>query len=137
MGFTADVLGGQHMGDVTAYRAKSSIGQKVRGLSSYVSEVRRMIECGFGIGFLPLHFAAPHLAAGRIWRLPPYDDEPSAPVFLISNPSILLSRADQLFMEMLPNCDELRKAIPTAEATDGGLGQEDPIYSGPRPAASR
>ncbi|CTQ47457.1 Cyn operon transcriptional activator [Roseibium aggregatum] len=101
VGFTADVLGGEHMGEVTAYRAKASIGQKVRGQSSYVNEVRRMIECGLGIGFLPLHLAKPHVAEKRLWRLPPYTDTPTAPVHILFNPNIQLSRAEQLFLETI------------------------------------
>jgi DNA-binding transcriptional LysR family regulator len=99
--FTADVLGGQHMGDVTAYRAKTSIGQRVRGQSTYVNDVRRMIEHGLGIGFLPLHLAVPFQEAGVLWRLPPYSDEPTAPVFQITNPNLQLSKAEHLFLEML------------------------------------
>ena len=98
VGFTADVLGGAHMGDVTAFRAKASIGQRVRGLSSYVNEVRRMIECGLGIGFLPLHLAEPHTENGKLWRLPPYQEMPQAPIYLLSNPAVRLSRAEELFL---------------------------------------
>ena len=101
VGFTADVLGGAHMGDVTAFRAKASIGQHVRGLSSYVSEVRRMIECGLGIGFLPLHLAESHLSDGKLWRLPMLDEVPQAPVYLFSNPSVTLSQAEQLFLQKI------------------------------------
>jgi DNA-binding transcriptional LysR family regulator len=101
VGFTADVLGGAHMGDVTAFRAKASIGQRVRGLSSYVNEVRRMIECGLGIGFLPVHLAEAQLKEGKLWRLPPFDDVPQAPIFLLSNPSIRLTRAEEMFLKGL------------------------------------
>ncbi len=98
IGFTADVLGGQHMGDVTALRAKASIGQTVRGQSSNVHEVRRMIECGLGIGFLPTHLSQPYEQAGTLWRLPPYDELPSASVFLIYNPATNFSDAERLFI---------------------------------------
>lgn len=101
IGFTADVLGGKHMGDVTAYRAKASIGQRVRGQSSFVNEVRRMIEFGLGIGFLPVHLAAPYIANDTLWRLPPFEDLPTASVFLVSNPDIQRSQAEQLFLEIL------------------------------------
>ncbi|WP_293577025.1 LysR family transcriptional regulator [Phaeobacter sp.] len=99
VGFTADVLGGSHMGDVTAYRARASIGQNVRGQSSHVNEVRRMIECGIGIGFLPIHLAAPHAEKGTLFRLPPYEDEPCAKVYLITNKTISLSEAEYLLLE--------------------------------------
>lgn len=106
IGFTADVLGGSHMGDVTAYRARASIGQYVRGQSSHVNEVRRMIECGLGIGFLPTHLAEPFVAKGFLFRLPPYEKEPTATVYLISNPAVSLSEAEQRLL------DEILAAIP-------------------------
>ncbi|WP_424830119.1 LysR family transcriptional regulator [Ruegeria sp.] len=99
IGFTADVLGGSHMGDVTAFRARASIGQYVRGQSSHVNEVRRMIECGLGIGFLPVHLADPYAEKGDLFRLPPYENEPSATVFLIANPAVSLSEAEQILVE--------------------------------------
>ncbi|MES0826452.1 LysR family transcriptional regulator [Ruegeria sp. SCP11] len=99
IGFTADVLGGSHMGDVTAFRASASIGQYVRGQSSQVNEVRRMIECGLGIGFLPIHLADPYAARGNLFRLPPYENEPSATVYLIVNQAVSLSEAEQLLLE--------------------------------------
>lgn len=101
IGFTADVLGGSHMGDVTAFRARASIGQFVRGQSSNVNEVRRMIECGLGIGFLPTHLAALHVNQGRLFRLPPYESEPTAQVYLISNPAVALSEAENVFLQEL------------------------------------
>lgn len=101
IGFTADVLGGKHMGDVTAYRARASIGQRVRGQSSFVTDVRRMIEMGLGIGFLPQHLAAPFEKSGQLWRLPPYDDPPEAPVYQVTNPAIQLSAAEELFLKAL------------------------------------
>ncbi|KIC11980.1 hypothetical protein RA19_05000 [Leisingera sp. ANG-M1] len=101
IGFTADVLGGSHMGDVTAFRARASIGQHVRGQSSHVNEVRRMIECGLGIGFLPTHLADPFAARGSLFRLPPYENEPCAMVYLIANPAIALSEAEQLLLEQM------------------------------------
>ncbi|QGX99587.1 LysR family transcriptional regulator [Roseovarius faecimaris] len=99
IGFNADVLGGKHMNDVTAYRAKVSIGQRVRGQSPYVNQVRRMIELGLGIGFLPLHLAEPFVAKGSLWRLPPYSEEPSARVYLVTNSEIQLSEAEKLFWD--------------------------------------
>lgn len=99
--FTADVLGGSHMGDVTAFRARASIGQYVRGQSSFVHEVRRMIQCGLGIGFLPIHLAAPFVAQGKLFRLPPYHDEPSATVYVIANKTAPLSEAEQILLDDL------------------------------------
>lgn len=99
--FTADILGGEHMSDVTALRAKASIGQFVRGRSCNVPELRRMIEIGLGIGFLPLHLAAPYEQSGRLWRLPPYDEVPSDDVYLVYNPATNFSPAERIFIAQL------------------------------------
>jgi DNA-binding transcriptional LysR family regulator len=103
--FSADVLGGKHMSDVTAIRAKASIGQFVRGRSCNVPEVRRMIEIGVGIGFLPLHLAAPCLQSGSLWRLPPYDKVPSDDIYMIYNPATNFSPAERIFLAQLFDTD--------------------------------
>ncbi|WP_271272458.1 LysR family transcriptional regulator [Aliamphritea hakodatensis] len=101
IGFTADVLGGEHMTEVTALRAKASIGQNVRGTSSNVKEVLRMIECGVGIGFLPLHIAREAEQTGRIWRLPPYEELPESAVYYVYNPGTSFSAVERLFIDHL------------------------------------
>ena len=103
--FTADVLGGKHMSDVTAIRAQASIGQFVRGRSCNVTEVRRMIEIGIGIGFLPLHLAVPYVQSGNLWRLPPYNKVPNDDIYLIHNPATNLSPAERIFLADLFNTD--------------------------------
>ena len=103
--FTADILGGKHMSEVTALRAKASIGQFVRGQSSNVSELHRMIEIGLGIGFLPLHLAAPYEEAGSLWRLPPYDELPSDDIYLICNPATNFTSAERIFLARLFDTD--------------------------------
>lgn len=85
------------MSAVTAMRARAAIGQNMRGQSSFVAEVLRMIKCGVGIGFLPMHLARPALSAERIWQLLPSVDLPDAPVHLVWNPAIDASRAEALF----------------------------------------
>jgi DNA-binding transcriptional LysR family regulator len=97
--FTTDILGGSHMSDLTAIRAKASIGQFVRGRSANVSEVRRMIEVGLGIGFLPLHLAAPYVQSNRLWQLPPYDEIPIDDIYLICNPATNFSLAERMFLK--------------------------------------
>jgi DNA-binding transcriptional LysR family regulator len=89
------------MSEVTAQRAKASIGQTVRGHSSDVNELCRMIEFGLGVGFLPLHLAAPYERSERLWRLPPYDDIPSDEIYLINNPETNFSQVERLFLKQL------------------------------------
>jgi DNA-binding transcriptional LysR family regulator len=97
--FTADVLGGQHMNAVTAVRAVGSFGQQVRAVSSHVEEVIRLIAANIGIGMLPDHLAAPHVATSRLWQLPPYDTLPIAEVFRITNPIAILNPAEMAFLD--------------------------------------
>jgi len=99
--FPADVLGGKHMSEVTALRAKASIGHFVRGRTSNVSELYRMIEIGLGIGFLPLHLATPYEQSGTLWRLPPYEKVPSGDIYLIYNPATNFTSAEQVFLSQL------------------------------------
>ena len=103
--FPADVLGGKHMSEVTALRAKASIGHFVRGRTSNVSELYRMIEIGLGIGFLPLHLAAPHEQSGTLWRLPPYENVPSGDIYLIYNPATNFTSAERIFLAQLFDTD--------------------------------
>ena len=77
------------------------MGQTVRARSSYVNEVRRMIGCGLGIGFLPIHLGDPFAKQGELFRLPPYENEPEAQIYLISNPSTNLSGAERVFLDLL------------------------------------
>jgi DNA-binding transcriptional LysR family regulator len=97
--FTADVLGGQHMGPVTAVRAYASFGQWVRAASCNVEEVERMICAGIGIGMLPVHLAREPVARLELWQLPPYNDLPITETFQITNPSSPLNAAETAFLE--------------------------------------
>ena len=97
--FTADVLGGEHMGPVTAIRAFASFGQWVRAASCNVEEVQRMIRTGIGIGMLPVHLSEDLVARGDLWQLPPYEHLPVAETFQISNPGCPLNPAEAEFLD--------------------------------------
>lgn len=101
IGFTSDVLGGEYMGPVTAMRALASIGQRVRGASSNVEEVSRMIAAGIGIGALPAHLARPQVEQGQLWQLPPYTDLPEADINLIYNPQSRFNDGERALIEAL------------------------------------
>ncbi len=101
--FLADELGGAHMNEVTAYRAKSSIGQWMRGRSSNVNEVIRMLEIGLGVGFLPLHLAHPYEQSGKLRRLPPYREVPKTDIFVIHNANLSYAPAEKIFVGALEN----------------------------------
>ncbi|GGO89506.1 LysR family transcriptional regulator [Marinobacterium nitratireducens] len=101
VGFTSDVLGGDYMGPVTAMRALASIGQQVRGASSNVEEVCRMVVAGIGIGALPVHLVHDQLAQGLLWQLPPYTDLPEADINLIYNPQSRFNDGERALIEAL------------------------------------
>jgi DNA-binding transcriptional LysR family regulator len=105
--FTADVLGGQHMNAITAVRAMGSFGQKVRAVSSHVEEVTRLIAADVGVGMLPNHLAEPHVNAGHLWQLPPYDSLPAQDVFVITNPAAMLNPAEQAFLAHMRDLEPL------------------------------
>lgn len=96
--FLADVLGGPHMGPVTAVRAIGSFGQQVRALAFNVEEVLRLVIANAGIGMLPVHLAGRALDAGELWQLPPYADLPVTETFRITNPGATLNPAERAFL---------------------------------------
>lgn len=96
--FLADVLGGPHMGPVTAVRAVGSFGQQVRALAFNVEEVLRLVVANAGIGMIPVHLTAAALAAGELWQLPPYDVLPMTETFRITNPGSALNPAERAFL---------------------------------------
>lgn len=99
---------------VALLRSKWGLDYDVVGRSSQLEEVRRMIQCGMGIGSLPVHVAADDVARGLLWRLPPYEDPPAVDIFLVRNPRKRLNRAEALFAEQLEH--EIAQT-PPAERT--------------------
>ena len=60
-----------------------------------------MIVAGLGIGPLPVHVVARDVRDGLLWQLPPYEEMPSVEVFLVTNPRMRLSTAEQTFLNTL------------------------------------
>lgn len=81
-------------------------GQTV-GTSSHLEEVKRLIIAGFGFGPLPIHVVEEDVRAGRLWRLPPYEDPPVIDVHLVYDGAARRSRAETILLA------ELRQAIAT------------------------
>ena len=94
---------GDALAAVTRLRARAGLTGPV-GQSTHLEEVRRMIVAGLGIGPLPLHVAAEDVAAGRLWRLPPYKAPPAIDVHLVTNPRARLNRAEAAFLATLRTC---------------------------------
>ncbi|MGV3551805.1 LysR family transcriptional regulator [Rhizobium sp.] len=75
------------------------------GTSSHLEEVKRLIIAGFGFGPLPVHVVDEDVRAGRLWRLPPYQDAPGVDVHLVFDRAARLSRAERILLA------DLRQAI--------------------------
>jgi DNA-binding transcriptional LysR family regulator len=86
---------------VAILRATAGLDQRIVGTSANLEEVRRMIIAGLGIGPLPIHVARPDIEAGRLWRLPPYDDPPPIDVHVVWNPALRTNRAEAAFRDLL------------------------------------
>lgn len=86
---------------VALLRQQYELDQRIVGRSSHLEEVRRMIQCGVGIGALPIHVVERELRDGLLWRLPPYDNPPAVDIFLITNPRKRLNRAETLLINNL------------------------------------
>ncbi len=86
---------------VALLRSKWGLNADIVGRSSQLEEVRRMVQCGMGIGSLPIHVANRDVKDGLLWRLPPYDDPPAVDIFLILNPRKRLNCAEDTFLRQL------------------------------------
>ena len=65
-------------------RARYGLGETVSGQVDTLSEARRLVLLGVGIGFLPVDFARPDVAAGRLVPLLPDDLLPRYSIYMIT-----------------------------------------------------
>lgn len=103
---------------VAQFRQRQGLEHEIVGRSLYLEEVRRMIVCGLGIGPLPIHVMAAEIEKGTLWRLPPYDKPPAIDIFLATNPTKRLIRAETEFIKRLRAEID---ATPLSERTYRGL----------------
>ena len=80
------LTGADEPDSLTAYRSRHGLGVHVAGLSEHLDEAKRLTSLGIGICFLPEAFAAPDVAEGRLWPLLAAAEQPSMPIFVITNP---------------------------------------------------
>lgn len=102
---------------IALLREKWGLVHRTVGKSSQLEEVRRMIECGLGIGALPLHVVERELRDGSLWRLPPYQDPPAIDIFLTRHPKKRMNRAEKACLDYL---FQAVQDIPLAERTYHG-----------------
>lgn len=86
---------------VALLRKQWGLAQRIVGRSSQLEEVRRMIQCGLGIGSLPIHVVQRDVRDGLLWRLPPFEKPPEVDIYLVRNPKKKLNRAEQFFVDRL------------------------------------
>jgi DNA-binding transcriptional LysR family regulator len=98
-------------------RAQLGLASSWRGVSSSLNEIRRMIKANIGIGALPVHVAAPDVAAGHLRQLPPYENLPLVDLHLLNNPVRRQSDAEAVFLQA---CQDAMAALPIEERTYGG-----------------
>ena len=71
--------------EVTSFRLRYGIGNKVKAISEDLSEVKRLIQAGLGIGFLPLGNAVSPADQPPLWPLfPDSVDLPCYNLWLVS-----------------------------------------------------
>jgi DNA-binding transcriptional LysR family regulator len=87
--------------ELAGLRARAGMRSELKGVSSSLSEVRRMIMCNVGIGALPVHVAARDVAAGRLWQLPPATNLPAIDIHVVTNPARSQNRAEAELLHML------------------------------------
>ena len=101
---------------VARLRGHARLATEWRGVSSNLFELRRMIIAGLGIGALPLHVASHDVERKQLRQLPPFDNLPQVPVYMIWNPDRRTNPAESAFMQecrkMLESCPlEMRTYI--------------------------
>jgi DNA-binding transcriptional LysR family regulator len=111
--FQTEIEGGP-LQSVARLRAQAGLASGARGISSNLTEIRRMIISGIGIGALPLHVAQRDVADGILWQMPPIDGLPAVDIFLLSNPRRSQSRAELAFLGM---CRDMLTETPVVDRT--------------------
>lgn len=92
-------IGGGALDSVARLREQVHLAPGIRGVSSNLPEVRRMIIAGIGIGALPMHVASRDVKLGLLRQLPPYRKLPAVNIFLLTNPRRKMSRPEESLLK--------------------------------------
>lgn len=101
------LTGADEPDELTDFRVKNGLGTNVAGMTEYLEEARRLTMLGVGLCFLPEGYAAPDVAANRLWPLLPKAGAPRMDVFIIENPNAARRMAGTRFREEL-----LKRSLP-------------------------
>ncbi|MFT7595226.1 MAG: DNA-binding transcriptional LysR family regulator [Paracoccaceae bacterium] len=97
--FQTEIEGGP-LDSVVRLRERARLAPGLRGVSSNLPEVRRMIIANFGIGALPVHVAERDVRLGHLRQLPPYKNLPVVDISLLTNPRRKMMPAETILSEM-------------------------------------
>ncbi|WP_212769935.1 LysR family transcriptional regulator [Thalassovita mangrovi] len=111
--FQTEIEGGP-LGSVAQLRDRAGLAANLRGVSSNLSEVRRLTMANIGIGALPVHVAKRDVQLGQLWQLPPYSQLPMVEIYLLTNPRRSLSPPEAAFLALV---DELIFNVPLDDRT--------------------
>ncbi|MFG1296041.1 MULTISPECIES: LysR family transcriptional regulator [Xanthobacter] len=87
------------------FRRRYGLGARESGFAENLAEVRRLIQLGVGIGFLPTDVAAAAPMAG-LWPLLPDEMLPSYDVYVVARPSQELSTPARILFNHLRGAAE-------------------------------
>lgn len=79
----------------------AGLGERIRGSSSHLTEVVRMVQAGIGIGILPVESVRRESDAGLLWRISPEGVKLGADLYLVTNPAMPLELAEASFLTVL------------------------------------
>jgi DNA-binding transcriptional LysR family regulator len=111
--FQTEIEGGA-LDSVARLREQVSLAPGLRGVSSNLPEVRRMIIANIGIGALPIHVAEREVSLGQLRQLPPYKNLPAVDIYLLTNPRRKMSPPETSLLNMFSN---LIKEEPLSQRT--------------------
>jgi DNA-binding transcriptional LysR family regulator len=111
--FQTEIEGGP-LDAVARLRARARLAPGPRGISSNLTEVRRMIVAGLGVGALPVHVARRDVEAGNLWQLAPYTGLPGIDIYMVANPRRSASPPEAVFLQ---SCREMLEATPIEART--------------------
>ncbi|MCZ4352652.1 LysR family transcriptional regulator [Roseovarius aestuarii] len=86
---------------ITDLSKEVGFGSPFVGVANTLSELRRMVVAGLGIGAIPVQIAARDVRDGRLWPLPPFEDVMPIDVYLITNAKVRPSVTEESFISIL------------------------------------
>lgn len=111
--FQTDEIDGPLSG-VARLRRQLEMRPDLKGVSSNLPEVRRMIVSNIGIGALPVHVARKDVRLGLLWQVPLQPPLPVVDIHMVTNPRRTKNRAEKALLVML---DSDLDAVPLTDRT--------------------